>query len=108
MKKKIGAVLFLVCSIVNIVLAFMFKSNLTETMKFVMAILGIVAVVGAVMTGSKGVVLYIIGWVLVFLGTMTWIPNATVCTVLRYAGQIINIVAIVFIWKDSIKDIFAK
>jgi len=108
MKKKLGAVLFLVCSIVNIVLAFAFRTNLTETMKFVMAVLGLVAVVGAVMTGSKGVVLYIIGWIMVFLGTMTWIPNTTVCTVLRYAGQIINIIAILFIWKDSIKDIFTK
>ena len=49
MKKKLGAVLFLVCSIVNIVLAFAFRTNLTETMKFVMAVLGLVAVVGAVM-----------------------------------------------------------
>lgn len=106
MTKKLGAILFLVCSIVNIVLAVIFRTG--GAPKTTMAILSVVAVVGAFLTGSKGVWVYVVGWLLTMVGAMGWIPNTTVNTVLTFGGEIITIVAIILIWKDSIKDIFAK
>jgi hypothetical protein len=102
--KKVGGILFLVCSIASIVIAFVAKSQTS-----LLGILSVVAVVGAIMTGSSGIWYYIAGTILTYLGAKGIIPGgATVNTVCTYAGQVINIIAIIVIWRDAIQDLFKK
>jgi hypothetical protein len=105
MVKKLGALLFLVCSIMSLVVAFVYRANASQVL---LGVLQVLAVIGAILTGSKGVWIYVVGWLLSIVGVMKWIPNETVSMVFNYGGQIVEIVAMFFIWKDSIKDIFAK
>ena len=61
------------------------------------------------MTGSSGIWYYIAGTILTYLGAKGIIPGgATVNTVCTYAGQVINIIAIIVIWRDAIQDLFKK
>lgn len=105
MVKRIGGILFLVGSIASIVMAFIFKNN---TSQLWLAVCSVAAFVGALMTGSNGIWLWVVGAVLTFVGSKGFIANTTVSSVLKYGGMIVNLVAMFLIWKDSIKDAFAK
>jgi hypothetical protein len=73
-----------------------------------MEVCAAVALVGVILTRSKGIWVWIIGVVLTFVGAKGFIANTTVNTVLKYGGSAVNLIAMFLIWKDSIKDAFAK
>ena len=105
MVKKIGGLMFLIGSIVMIVMAFMYRA---EAPHVLMEVCAAVALVGVILTRSKGIWVWIIGVVLTFVGAKGFIANTTVNTVLKYGGSAVNLIAMFLIWKDSIKDAFAK
>ncbi|MCH4208028.1 MAG: hypothetical protein LKF79_03220 [Solobacterium sp.] len=99
--KKIGGIMFLVGSIAGILLS-LFVKNIGTTIPMILAL---VALVGIIMTKSSGVWLYLLSMVVVYVGAKGWIPGgSSVNNIVTIVGQVIQLVAIIFCWKDAVKD----
>jgi len=99
--KKFGGILFLVGAIASIIVAAVYRQASSHMW---LEVCSIAALVGALMTGSSGIITWIIGAVCTYVGAKGFIPNATVSMIIKYAGMVITLLGVIFIWKDSIHE----
>lgn len=99
--KKFGGILFLAGSIASIVIAAVYKQASPHMW---LEVCSIAALVGALMTRSSGIIVWIIGAVCTYVGAKGLIPNTTVSMIVKYAGMIVVLLGVIFIWKDSIHE----
>ena len=77
MVKRIGGLMFLIGTIAMIVMAFMYRADAPHVW---MEVCAAVALVGVILTRSKGIWVWIIGVVLTYVGAKGFIANTTVNT----------------------------